>query len=94
MKLQFRPEAENDLLDIGAFIEKDNPHAAANFITRIREKCEALTRNPEIGRSRPELITGLRSFPVGQYVIFYHSIPDSIEIIRVIHCARDIDAFF
>ncbi|NKB58275.1 MAG: type II toxin-antitoxin system RelE/ParE family toxin [Alphaproteobacteria bacterium] len=94
MKLQFRPEAENDLLDIGAFIEKDSPRAAATFIAAVREKCEALTVNPEIGRARPELIAGLRSFPVGQYVIFYHPTHNSIEIVRVIHGARDIEAFF
>jgi plasmid stabilization system protein ParE len=36
MKLRFRPEAENDLLNIGAFIEKDNPRAATIFISTVR----------------------------------------------------------
>ncbi len=94
MKLLFRPGAQNDFLEIGTFIEKDNPRAAAAFIATIREKCEALTANPDIGRERPELIPGLRSFPVGQNVIFYCPMNDIVEIIRVIHGARDIDAIF
>ncbi len=92
MMLRFRPEAENDLLEIGTFIERDNPYAATSFIATIREKCEALVANPNMGRARPELIAGMRSFPVGQYVIFYRPDRNVLEIVRVLHGARDIDA--
>jgi toxin ParE1/3/4 len=34
----------------------------------------------------------LRSFPVGNYVIFYIPIPDGIEVVRVMHGRQDIDA--
>jgi toxin ParE1/3/4 len=94
MILRFRPEAENDLINIGAYIERDDPNAAASFVRTLREKCGSLLANPEIGRSRPELITDLRSFPVGQYVIFYRPRQEILEIVRVLHGARDIDALF
>ncbi|WP_008538835.1 type II toxin-antitoxin system RelE/ParE family toxin [Bradyrhizobium sp. CCGE-LA001] len=35
---------------------------------------------------------GLRSFPVGNYVIFYIPLPDGVEIVRVMHGRLDIDA--
>jgi toxin ParE1/3/4 len=44
-----------------------------------------------MGRSRPELATGLRSFPVGRYVIFYVPLSKGVEIVRVFHGARDVD---
>lgn len=45
-----------------------------------------------MGRLRGELATGLRSFPVGRYVIFYRALSNGIEIVRVLHGARDLSA--
>jgi toxin ParE1/3/4 len=47
-----------------------------------------------MGRERKDLAPGLRSFPVTKYLIFYYCTEDIIEIVRVIHGARDIEAFF
>lgn len=94
MTLRFRPEAEDDPFQIGTYIERENPRAAVSFVAAIREKCENLSNNPETGRLRPELLTVLRSFPVGQYMIFYYSMDGDVEIVRIIHGARDIDALF
>jgi len=45
-------------------------------------------------RCRDELAPGLRSLPVGNYVVFYRGREGGIEVIRVLHGARDIDALF
>jgi toxin ParE1/3/4 len=45
-----------------------------------------------MGRSRPELAPNLRSFPVGQYVIFYLPLAKGVEIVRVLHGARDFES--
>jgi len=45
-----------------------------------------------MGRSRPGLATDLRSLPVGRYVIFYVPLPKGVEIVRVLHGARDIES--
>ena len=50
----------------------------------------SLASNPGMGRVRNELMEGIRSFAVGRYVIFYRSIPKGIEIVRVLHGARDV----
>ena len=47
-----------------------------------------------MGRARVELGADLRSFPFGRYVIFYAPIDDGIDVVRVLHSARDIDAAF
>ncbi|UWU92501.1 type II toxin-antitoxin system RelE/ParE family toxin [Bradyrhizobium sp. CB1015] len=49
-----------------------------------------LLENPLAGRERRELKAGLRSFAVGNYVIFYAPLPDGVEIIRVMHGRQDI----
>ncbi len=47
-----------------------------------------------MGRKREELAPLLRSFPVGNYVIFYRPASGGIQIIRVLHGARDVSKLF
>ena len=63
---------------------------ADRFAAFIDSQFRALARQPNMGRSRPELANDLRSFPVGRYMIFYVPIPKGVEIVRVLHGARDI----
>ncbi len=51
-----------------------------------------LLQNPLAGRARAELGKDLRSFPVGNYIIFYLPLSDGIEVVRVLHGRQDIDA--
>lgn len=53
-----------------------------------------LGRQPLIGESRDDLQPGLRSFPVGNYVILYEIIDSHPVIVRVLHGARDIEGMF
>jgi toxin ParE1/3/4 len=85
------PEAEQDLIEIFLHIEIDNPAAAEKVVRDINAKCEMLSRHPRIGRARPELRADLRSFPYGAYLILYRAIADGIEIVRVVHAARNLD---
>jgi len=60
-------------------------------IDRIEEAFDMLAQMPLAGRSRTELAAGLRSFPVGNYLIFYVPLPDGIEVVRVMSSRRDVD---
>lgn len=84
------PRAESDLVEIWDFIADDSEARADAFIDRIDRKFVSLASNPGMGRVRNELMEGIRSFAVGRYVIFYRSIPKGIEIVRVLHGARDV----
>jgi toxin ParE1/3/4 len=88
------PRANADLEEIWMFIAADNPAQADDFIDLIDEKFQNLSRQPGLGRRREELVAGLRSFPVGRYVIFYLQVQDSLQIVRILHGARDVDAVF
>jgi toxin ParE1/3/4 len=87
-----RPRALADLADIWAYIAEDSVKHADRFAALINSEFRTLARQPLLGRSRPELATDLRSFPVGRYVIFYVPLPKGIEIVRVLHGARDIES--
>jgi toxin ParE1/3/4 len=89
-----RPRALVDLAEIWAYIAKDNAAHADAFAALIDNKFQALARQPGIGRARLELGKNLRSFIVGRYVIFYLALSNGIEVVRVLHGARDIEAVF
>ena len=80
-----RPRAETDLVEIWSDIADDNEPAADRLLRRIVGVMEMLREHPQAGRSRPDLQQPeLRSFPVGNYVVFYRPMPDGIEIVRVL----------
>ena len=89
-KILSTPRASLDLVEIGLRIEQDSPRAAGKTLTAIERKCKMLARLPRLGRRREELAPGLRSFAVGSYVVFYRAMRGGVEIIRVLHGARDI----
>jgi toxin ParE1/3/4 len=88
------PQAQEDLLDTWVRIAADSPFHADRFLDLLGDKMQLLADAPGIGRSRAELFPGLRSLPVGNYVIFYCQVSTGIEIVRVLHGARDIEALF
>jgi len=94
-----RPRALADLAEIWAHIAADSPRQADAFAARIHREFQALAQHPNGGHERPELLAGLRSMPVGRYVIFY--VPRSygrrsrrIEVVRVLHGSRDLKPLF
>jgi toxin ParE1/3/4 len=89
-----RPRARSDLAEIWDYIADDSEVRADTFIDSIDQKFQALAERPNIGHMRDNLAEGLRSFPVGRYVIFYRVLPEGIEIVRVLHGGRDLDSIF
>ena len=49
---------------------------------------------PLLGRERPELLPGLRSFVVGHHVVFYRPFDGGIEVARVLDGVRDLPPLF
>lgn len=91
-KFRKAPQADQDLDSIWDLIATNSVRVADKQIARIGEIFELLLENPLAGRERRELRAGLRSFAVGNYVIFYDLLPDGIEIIRVMHGRQDINS--
>jgi len=89
-----RPLAETDIVEIWDYIADDSHAAADRWVDRVDEQFSLLATQAMIGRSRDELAPGIRSFPVGRYVIFYVPLDDGIDVVRVLHSARDVEAFF
>jgi toxin ParE1/3/4 len=88
------PQAEQDLVDIWIYIAQDNPDNADRFLDHLNEQALNLLVLPQQGKLRPELAQNLRSFPIAKYVLFYREQDSNIELVRVLHAARDLEALF
>lgn len=89
-RILIRPEAESDLDEIWWYIAQDHPNNADQFLDRIQDRFMALADFPHLGTSRDELKSGLRSQPVGNYLIFYFPLADGIDIVRILHGSREV----
>ncbi len=97
INIERRPEVDEDLFEIATYIAMDNPGAAMAFLDAVEETFDDLGRTPGLGRHRrfssPRL-AGIRSWRVKgfpNYIIFYRESPRALEIIRILHGARDIE---
>jgi len=89
-------QAEADLDSIWQYIavESGNEALADRFVNSIVDRFLLLAAHPYIGRKRDDdLRSGIRSFPVGEYLILYRIQDRHLVILRVIHGNRDIQAF-
>ena len=94
MRCRLTLAAEQDLADLSQHVALDDPQAAAAILDLIETKCVLLALYPELGRPREDLFPKLRSFPASRYVIFYRITTDEIQVIRILHGARDASAEF
>jgi len=70
------------------------------FLRAIQQAYTFLCENPEAGPQslyRHQSLQGLRRWPVPgfeNYLVFYRLVDDWVEIVRILHGARDIEALF
>ena len=91
------PQADFDLDDIWYYVatKSDSLDIADRLIDSIIDRFFLLASHPNIGRARDEdLRPGLRSFPVGEYVIIYRIQDQDVQILRVLRGSRNIAALF
>jgi toxin ParE1/3/4 len=93
-QLRISPRASSDLIEIWSYIADDSVANADAFIDKLCVTIQSLARQPGSGRHREELAPGIQSFPFGRYIIFYRVVTNAIEIVRVLHGARDIESIF
>lgn len=94
MRCLLTAAARADLEQIIDYLAPRSPAGASSVLQAVEERIGLLCEHPHAGRSREELSPGLRSAPVGSYLLFYLVREQDPVIVRVLHGARDIDALF
>ena len=87
-RLEWRPQASADLLEIVAYIADDNPDAAQALKDEIAAKTDKLPEHPKLYKLSVR-ISGLRELIVrSNYIVLYRELPALVEIVNVIHARR------
>ena len=91
------PQAESDLDEIWLYVARQSGsmEVASRLIDSITDRFLFLVRFPHAGRARDrELGKGLRSFPVGEYIVVYCVEGNDVSIFRVVHGRREVERLF
>ncbi len=93
------PRADTDIDEHFTYLaEEGSLDTAARFLAATESGFQALLEMPELGAPRsfanPKL-QGLRMWPIPgfeKHLIFYRPVTRGIEIVRILHAARDIES--
>ena len=99
-RIQVTPEASNDLDNEFDYLVERNTEAARRFYAAAQETFSSLAeipgtgvlrdyQNPQFAGMRMRAIKGFRN-----YLAFYLTIDDSIQVLRVLHGTQDIERIF
>jgi toxin ParE1/3/4 len=96
MAYRLAPGARDDLDAIWDHVAREtrDEGPADRLIEAIAERLWLLAEHPSIGRVRDDLAVGLRSFPVGRFVIVYEIAGGDVSVLRVLHGRQDLGALF
>lgn len=97
-RVRITPQAERDINSETVYLaEEADAETGIRFFEAAHETFRALLAMPGMGRRRalnnPRL-SDIRQWSVSgfeKHLIFYRSVPSGIDIVRVLHGARDID---
>ena len=97
-KIYYTERAECDLTDIYEYIAFNllAPETAKKVIVKIMTEISSLNMTPlrhPLYKNEPWRSKGLRSFSVGNYLIFYLPVEEknSIAVIRIMYSGRNIE---
>jgi toxin ParE1/3/4 len=93
-RYRLAPAARDDLKRISHYIavERESPQGAKRLRERFLASFCLLAQNPLIGQTCPEFGENMRIWPVGNYVVLYVPQDNGIDIVQVMHGARDLPA--
>ena len=88
MQVKWLRRALENLDDEAAYLAKDSPRVAGEFVVHMRNTAAMLAEHPDMGR--PGRISGTRELVVTRfsYILPYRVRGGTVEILRVFHTAR------
>ena len=90
MKYIIAPTAQEDMSSAWDFIAQQSIDAADRFVDRLFHCFEQISTHPFIGEARPDLGEAICQSLVGKYVVVHRPSPEAIDILALIHSARDV----
>jgi toxin ParE1/3/4 len=82
--------AESDPEEIATYVAEQSSRNALNLVRELRARCQSLADAPRGYPLVPRYENvGIRRRPFGNFLIFYRVGAEAIEVIHILHGARD-----
>jgi toxin ParE1/3/4 len=98
LKMVQAPRVQSHLIEYYSRIIQDKVVPGERFLEVAAESFERLAESPMIGTAWPTSrrhLAGIRCYPMPgpyrSYVIFYRVVEDSIQVLGILHGARQLD---
>ena len=93
-RFRLSPQARQDIRDIHRYIAPHSAEMADTVRRKLHESCGMLARNPHIGHKRDDLTSwqDILFWPVYSYLIVYKPASKPVDILRILHGARNLRA--
>jgi toxin ParE1/3/4 len=92
-RYRLTPRAQIDLAEIIEYISRRSPQNAIKVFDELHNAMRKLARMPGMGHRREDLTDRpLLFWPVHSYLVVYRRDRDPIEIVHIVHGARDLKA--
>jgi toxin ParE1/3/4 len=89
MKVNWTEAARVQLRDIHTYLARSSPRYATKMVDRLTRRSVQIATFPRSGRVVPEANdVNVREVLEGPYRIIYHVLDDEIDVIAVVHTAR------
>jgi toxin ParE1/3/4 len=90
MRIRVTRTARSDLDAIFDYwARRAGPDIAPRLIYSIKDRFHLLGESPDIGRVCNEIGPGIRTFPAGKYLIYCRKVRGALQILQILHGARD-----
>ncbi len=99
-RVERKPEAVADLVEIGERIAEGSQRAANRFMEAAEKAAELLAEFPDlvgISESENPALHGVRLWPIKRFrrsLILYRPLEDGIEVVRVVYGSHDLETLF
>jgi len=93
-KARLSDPAELDLSELWFHVARDSPTAADRLVRRILDTCDMLAQHRFAGELHERFGADARIFTVRPYVVVFRPSDEGIEVMRIVHGARDLEALF
>lgn len=99
-RIDVAQEARRDILRCMRYLANENANMPERFLKAFEKTCKTLLDMPRMGREKNYghvSLRGVREFPIvrfQKYLVYYRENKGKLEVVRVLHGARDLPAIF
>lgn len=93
-RIERTTRAETDAIEIWVYIAKDSDDAADDIMDQIDSRLQSLAAMPLSAEAVSHIAANVRRSTVGSYVIYYRPIEEGVQVLRILHGARQPENLF